>query len=138
MSVRAAVLVVAAALIGMPLLVRSHSKSAGVAANQAAAARHPRVYRPSSLFQLDSRWTTDDGKGFRLADLRGNVAILATVFTRCTSTCPTLVKEMQLLDRTLPRAGWPALRYVLVSVDPEYDTPAVLARYRAAMGLDPQ
>lgn len=62
------------------------------------------------------------------AELRGQVWIANFVFTQCTSICPTMTAKMVLLQRSLSA---PQLRFVSFSVDPEHDTPAVLANYAA-------
>jgi protein SCO1 len=89
-----------------------------------------------SIYALDSRWTTDGGRPFRLAELAGCVQLLGMMFTSCPSVCPTFVRELLALDRALPAKLRQRTRVVLVSIDPERDTPDALRRYRGKMGLD--
>jgi protein SCO1 len=89
-----------------------------------------------SIYMLDSRWTTDGGRPFRLAELAGHVQLLGMMFTSCPSVCPTFVRELLALDRALPAELRQRTRVVLVSIDPEHDTPEALRRYRSKMGLD--
>jgi protein SCO1/2 len=72
-----------------------------------------------------------------LSELRGNFQVLALIFTRCPSVCPTLVHELSALERGMPSAVRDATRFALVSIDPAHDTPAVLHAYRAKLGLSP-
>lgn len=58
-------------------------------------------------------------------DLSGSPWIADFVFTRCEGTCPVMSLKMQSLDRNLP----PELGLVSITVDPEHDTPSVLADY---------
>jgi len=88
-----------------------------------------------SIYALGSRWTTDEGRTLALASLAGRVQLLAMMFTSCPSVCPTFVRELVALDRGLPEKLRARTHYTLVSIDPERDTPAVLERYRARMGL---
>jgi len=88
-----------------------------------------------SLYQLDSVWTTQEGKPLRLAELRGRPRVLSMIFTRCPSACPTLVKEMQALERKLPEDVRERTGFVLVSIDPDHDTPQVLRDYAHKMGI---
>ena len=74
-------------------------------------------------FQL----TTQDGLPFGLADLKDKVWIADFIFTRCPGPCPRMTAQMAELQREL--AGAPDLRLVSFSVDPEFDTPAVLSEY---------
>jgi protein SCO1 len=89
-----------------------------------------------SIYALGSRWTSDEGKPVRLAELAGSVQLLAMMFTSCPSVCPTFVRELALLDRRLPKTLRDRTHVTLVSIDPERDTPAALSRYREKMGLE--
>ena len=68
------------------------------------------------------------------ADLAGDVWVSAFIFTRCPVSCPRISSVMKGLQEPLTRAG---VRLVSFSVDPEYDTPAVLSRYAQGLGADP-
>lgn len=67
-----------------------------------------------------------DGAQVTQESLRGSVWIANFVFTQCRSICPTMTAKMVLLHRELAE---PELRFVSFSVDPEHDTPEVLASY---------
>ena len=89
-----------------------------------------------SIYALGSLWTTDAGRTLRLAELAGHVQLLAMMFTSCPAVCPMFVREIVGLDRALPAKIRDRLHVVLVSIDPERDTPDVMRRYRGRMGLD--
>jgi protein SCO1/2 len=88
-----------------------------------------------SIYALGSRWTSDAGRSLQLAELAGRVQVLAMMFTSCPSVCPTFVREILALDEKLPSELRTRTHVVLVSIDPERDTPEVLRRYRERMGL---
>ena len=67
-------------------------------------------------------------------DLRGSVGVANVVFTRCPSVCPMLTAQFQALQTKLGKL--PGVRYVSISVDPEYDTPQVLAEYAQRFSAD--
>jgi protein SCO1/2 len=90
----------------------------------------------SSLYQLDSEWTNDRGERVRLKDLGGSTQIMAMVFTRCPSLCPTLVHDLKAMQASMDAGTRSGTRFVLVTIDPEHDTPAALREFRAHMGLD--
>lgn len=72
-------------------------------------------------------------------DLRGRVVLANFIFTRCTDVCPIyLTPKMREVQRLLGEQGIDERQVQLVSfsVDPEYDTPAVLAAYAARYGAD--
>jgi len=66
------------------------------------------------------------GRALRNDELRGQVWIANFIFTQCTSICPTMTAKMVQLQRSL---NAPQLRFVSFSVDPQNDTPTVLASY---------
>ena len=86
----------------------------------------------ASVYHLGAAWATDGGDTLALADLRGRPVALAMVYSECGTACPLLVHDLKRLGR---RAGDVGLRYVLVSLAPERDTPERFARFRAAHAL---
>lgn len=75
------------------------------------------------------------GKTITLADLRGKIWIADFIFTRCPDLCPLMSARMAQVQSTL--ADQPDLKLVSISVDPEYDTPAILARYATQFQAHP-
>ncbi len=65
------------------------------------------------------------GKAFSRSDMSGNKWVANFIFTRCPSMCPTMSLQFQLLSKTLPSD----VGLVSFSVDPDHDTPEVLAVY---------
>ncbi|MBI3327655.1 MAG: SCO family protein, partial [Nitrospinae bacterium] len=71
-----------------------------------------------------------------LRDLRNKVWVANFVYTQCTETCPTQSLQVSRLQAEF--AQEPDLRLVSITVDPERDTPEVLARYAERYGADPE
>ena len=75
-----------------------------------------------------------EGKGFSLADLKGETVGVTFIFTRCPlpDFCPRMNLNFSEVERLL--AADPKLygktRLLSVSFDPAYDTPAVLKAFR--------
>ena len=90
-----------------------------------------------SLYQLESVWTTDHDKTLRLVELQGRYTILSLIFTRCSGTCPLLVKELQEFGASLPPDIRDKTRFVAITIDPA-DTSETLLQYRHEMRLDEQ
>jgi protein SCO1 len=67
------------------------------------------------------------GQAVSLEDLKGQVWVADFVFTHCAGPCPLLSRRMQSLQE--PLADYSGVRLVTFSVDPERDTPDVLAEY---------
>lgn len=72
------------------------------------------------------------GRAVSLADLKGQVWVADFVFTHCAGPCPLLSRRMQSLQE--PLADHTGVRLVSFSVDPERDTPEVLADYAKRYG----
>lgn len=124
---------------GVPVSRLATGTPAAPHAVAAPATTPPPVAVPgTSLQRLESVWTTDRGTALRLRDLSGSTVVLALVFTHCPRACPTLVHELHDLEDSLRPSELVHTRFVLVTIDPERDTPAVLNDYRSAMGLDPE
>ncbi len=71
--------------------------------------------------------TNHDGREVTLADLSTAPWVADFIFTRCPGPCLKMSQEMAALGRALP----PEVRRVSFTVDPDYDTPQVLAEYAA-------
>lgn len=82
------------------------------------------------------RFTRESGGPFGSTELEGKVVIADFVFTSCGSVCPRLTRRMLDLQARVPRLGAGAM-LVSFSVDPENDTPAVLATYARDAKADP-
>lgn len=68
------------------------------------------------------------GAAFSSDSLKGQVWVANFIFTRCPNICPKFTAKMGTLqDRSA--AQLPALGLVSFTVDPEHDTPEVLAAY---------
>lgn len=71
----------------------------------------------------------------RVADYRGQVVALFFGFTQCPDVCPTALARFAAIKRQLGEDGR-RLRVVFISLDPERDTPELLAHYTAAFDPD--
>lgn len=69
-----------------------------------------------------------DARPFGTDQLRGKVYVANFIFTRCPSSCPRLTRKMHALTERLRSAG-DRVRFVSISVDPEFDTPAKLKEF---------
>jgi protein SCO1/2 len=103
-----------------------------------AAALRPRLAAPLPVLGSVPAFdlVDQDGRRFRDADLRAHVWAAGFVFTRCPTICPVITGRMRAIQDATRDLG-PAFRLVSFSVDPEYDSPAVLAAYARANGAAP-
>lgn len=75
--------------------------------------------------------TASDGTRFASSSLKGTPYVLFFGFTHCPDVCPTTLARLAKLRRQLGK-GDTAFTMVFVTVDPERDSPAEMARYAAA------
>lgn len=75
--------------------------------------------------------TQGNGQPFKLSDLKDKVVLLFFGYTSCPDICPMWLGDMRQVEKELGEQG-EDLAVVLVSVDPERDTPEKLAAYTAA------
>lgn len=75
--------------------------------------------------------TGHDGKARALQDFRGRLVVLTFGFTHCPDICPTILADLAGVLRGLGKDA-ERVQVLFVTVDPERDTPELLARYVAA------
>ena len=76
----------------------------------------------------DFALTDHNGTPRRLADFKGRAVLVFFGYTQCPDVCPTTMSNMRELMTTLgPEAG--RVQVLFVTVDPERDTPQLLAQY---------
>jgi protein SCO1/2 len=77
-----------------------------------------------------------DGNPVSLVHLEGKIWVADFIFTTCSSICPVMTRHMAVLhDRYQDEER---LRLVSISVNPEYDTPEVLAEFAERYQADPE
>jgi protein SCO1/2 len=77
----------------------------------------------------------EKGAPYASGAMAGHVQVIDFIFTRCPSSCPRLTARMGELQARLEK-GRSDARLVSFSVDPDNDTPPVLAAYAAKAGAD--
>jgi protein SCO1 len=79
----------------------------------------------------DFQLVDQNGHTFRAADLRGKVVAIDFIYTRCPlpDVCPRLSANFAMLQRHFRNHAGDNLMLLSVTVDPDFDTPPVLAEY---------
>lgn len=80
------------------------------------------------LDQADFHLTDFNGKSRSLADFRGKVVVLFFGYTHCPVACPTTLAELAQVMRMLGKDA-DRVQVLFVTVDPERDTPELLAKF---------
>lgn len=73
---------------------------------------------------------TADGASFRLNDQKGKIVLLFFGYTSCPDVCPTTLAEFKQVHEMLGDAAEKVL-FVMITADPERDTPDKVAAYAA-------
>lgn len=80
-----------------------------------------------------------DGNRLTSEDLRGTLTLYTFTYTRCRSAqCESILNTMKEVDRRLPETqlGDLPFRFVVISFDPEHDTPERLREFGRSLGVD--
>ena len=88
---------------------------------------------PQSIFNLTSKWKTQDNESIELIDLKGDVLVMVMIYTSCKAACPRLVADMRNIHDQI---NSPLVKYVLISIDPETDTPERLKKFAIENQMD--
>ena len=97
------------------------------------------LHRTRGPFRLpDVQLIERHGRPFDLRrELRGHSLVLQFIFTSCTTICPVLSAALAAAQEDLVRLD-PGVRLVSISIDPEHDTPEVLAAFARELGAGPR
>jgi protein SCO1 len=90
-----------------------------------------------SVYNLESAWYDQHGAARPLGSLAGRVQVVAMVYTHCAHTCPRILMDMKRLEGELGTEAAERVGFVLVSIDPERDTPERLRHFAESVRLDP-
>ncbi len=89
-----------------------------------------------SIYHLATPWKTQDGEEITFQDLSGDVLVVVMIYTSCQSACPRLVEDMKAIESKVSPVAPDGVRYVLVSIDPTYDTPERLKAFSIENGME--
>jgi protein SCO1/2 len=82
-----------------------------------------------SIYNLPSPWTTQNNEEIELEELRGKVLVMVMIYTSCKAACPRLVADMRNIEKQVAEEDLDDVRFIMVSIDPETDTPQRLKKF---------
>ncbi len=90
---------------------------------------------PDTLYHTirDFKLTNQLAKEFKFPADSHRITIVNFFYSRCTSFCPAMNKQMNQFAETFGRNR--LMRFISFSVDPDYDTPEVLSAYAKTNGF---
>jgi protein SCO1/2 len=89
-----------------------------------------------SIYRLPVTLVDQDGREFRLGDRRGGPQLVSMFYTSCQYACPLIIETLKKTQRALRSTNSSPPQVLLVSLDPERDTPARLKQVYAERKLD--
>ncbi len=88
-----------------------------------------------SIYQLAGRFVDQAGTPVGIDVARGHPVIISMIYASCPDACPRLIADIRRIEAAVPAGIREDLRVVVVSFDPERDTPTVLRSLGAAHGV---
>ncbi|MES2115536.1 MAG: SCO family protein [Pseudomonadota bacterium] len=98
----------------------------------------PATALPStSLYQLPAALSNQDGKAFKLRELRGRPVLVSMFYNSCEFVCPMLIDTMRLTQQALDQDSRERLSMLLITFDPARDDIKTLKTVARQRELDP-
>lgn len=82
-----------------------------------------------SVFNVSGQWKTENETSFQFSQLSGMVTVTAMIFTSCQSACPRIMVDLKKIESALTADELKHVKFVLISMDPENDTPERLKAF---------
>lgn len=83
---------------------------------------------PSTIPAPDFTLTNADGQEVQLSDYQDKIVLLYFGYTFCPDVCPSSLSDLKIVQNKLDENG-EKIQVIMVTVDPDRDTPEKLAEY---------
>ena len=84
--------------------------------------------------KLSGTWIDQNGKEFSENRLKGRVTLMTLAYSTCRTLCPMIGARVKKLDDALAKHGHQT-KIVLISIDPENETPESLSAWMKSRGV---
>lgn len=68
--------------------------------------------------------------------IKNEVALIGFIYTHCPDICPMTTHNMMLTEEKLSKDELKNVRFILISFDPERDTPSILTQFASVRNMD--
>ena len=102
----------------------------------ATIARGDVPYPPQSIYQLEAVLTNQAGAQHGLDVFEGHPVLVTLFYGSCPAACPLLIDTLRAVERAAPPAQRERLRVLLISIDPQRDTPKSLQELARSRHID--
>lgn len=98
---------------------------------------HPKLERREVRIPIrDFSLTDQSNKIFKFHSFKGRVLLVDFAYTTCPDVCPLMTAAMRSVQDELTPAERKLVHLIMVTTDPEIDSPAVLASYAKRYHVD--
>jgi protein SCO1/2 len=88
-----------------------------------------------SIYNVSSVWKNRNGNEIELSNLQGEIQIVTMVYTHCEFACPRILADMKRVEKELSQEELSDINFLIVSIDPERDTPERLKKFAGENNL---
>jgi len=92
------------------------------------------AYPGKSLYNVEMHWKTEAGEDFYLKQLAGKHVISSMMYLTCKASCPITLQKLRSIENDLKSSDKTA-DFIIVSFDPETDTPQKMLEFKKAHKL---
>ncbi|MGL1887131.1 MAG: SCO family protein, partial [Reichenbachiella sp.] len=89
-----------------------------------------------SIYHIDHEWRNQSNNIYDLHQSEGKYQLISMIFTNCDYACPNLIGDMLNIDDDILDEMKNKLGFLLITMDPDRDTPEKLYQYAESMELD--
>ncbi len=115
-----------------------NSTASGSEKKSCCTAQGKDEFSGKSVFLDESNWKDQNGDVIQLGKFKNKYVVMAMFFASCQSACPMIVNDMKEIEASISPEKLAEYKFVLVTIDPERDTPGVLLKYAKDKNLDQQ
>lgn len=90
----------------------------------------------ASLYDLSVALVDQDSKSHSLNRYQGHPVIVAMFYGSCPNACPLLIESIRATENALSSAVRNELRVLMISIDPQRDTPTALSKLAKERHVD--
>ncbi len=91
---------------------------------------------PESIYNLDVSLTDQAGAEHDIDLHRGHPVLITMFYGSCPMACPLLIDTLKSVERSVPAPQRQDLRVLMISIDPQHDTPQALQKLAQERHID--
>ncbi len=94
------------------------------------------VNTPGSIYNLEASLTDQAGMARGIDLHRGHPVLITMFYGSCPMACPMLIDTLKSVERSVPAQQRQNLRVLMISIDPQHDTPEALHKLAQERRID--